>query len=244
MLRLLVSTMIECIVISPFIAMAFIRSEGKGKYIVLLVAYFFLITCLLALPNFIPAARLVDSSWNWAGKAYAIVGSLLFYGLCRRVFVQYDYITFKLKHRSSRTMLCMAIIVFVVAVSLSFFSIGNKPERVEYFWFQFTMPGLDEELAFRGIILGLLSNALHPIIKLGKVHVRNPALWITSILFGLVHSFSIDPNWVFHQNWIEFLNAFTVGMLLGWITIKSGSILMSIFVHNLINTLPYILFWI
>lgn len=112
------------------------------------------------------------------------------------------------------------------------------------FLFQFTMPGLDEELAYRGIMLGLLSNSLKPRINLGSANLGNPALLITSILFGLSHSIYIDDNWSFYHNWFEFFNVFAIGLFLGWITIKSGNILMSILMHNLINTLPKIIFGI
>lgn len=244
MTRLIITVIIGFIVISPLIALTLNKSEDKWKCLILFVSYYLLYTCFLFLPNFIPALRIIESSWNWSGKAYAIVGSLLFYGVFRKAFGCHNYITFKQNNHIVKRLLLLAVIIFVVTICLAFFSNGNSTERVEYFLFQFTMPGLDEELAFRGIMLGLLSNALRPKVKLGSVQLGNPAVWITSILFGLVHSFGIDHNWNFHQNWFEFLNAFTIGLLLGWMTIKSGSIVMAIFAHNLFNTLPKLLFWL
>ncbi len=106
------------------------------------------------------------------------------------------------------------------------------------------MPGIDEEFAFRGIMLGILSNSLKSRILIGSINLGSPALFITSILFGFVHSLTIDNNWNFNQNWFEFFNMFAIGLLLGWITIKTGSIFMAILLHNTLNTLPKIIFWI
>lgn len=130
-----------------------------------------------------------------------------------------------------------------MTIGLSFL-IKYSDENISQLKFQFTMPGIDEELAFRGIMLGILSNTLRSKIHIGSINLGNPSLIITSILFGLGHSLKIDDIYNFHQNWFEFVNMFAIGLLLGWMTIKSGSIIMAILSHNLINTLPKIILWI
>ena len=217
------------------------RPDNKWKHLLLFASYYFFYLILLVIPNLFPALRIVESAWNWSGKLYAITGSIIFYSLFRKAFSQHNYITFRQNNNSLKPKFYAVVVIFFVSVGLACFSANKSETSLEDFLFQFTMPGLDEELAFRGIMLGLLSNTLQPKIYLGSRSLGNPALIITSILFAAGHSFSIDGNWVFHQNWFEFINMFAIGLLLGWMTIKSGSILMSILVHDLINILPKII---
>ena len=243
--NLILAIIIQLAVISPIIAISYNRHENRWIHLLLFALYYFFYQTLLAVPNWFPALRIIESSyhWNWSGKIYAITGSFLFYILFRKRFANYDYITFKQKN-ALNPQFYITIAIFLLTIALAVISIKTSGERLAYFSFQLTIPGLDEELAFRGILLGLLSNSLKPKIHIGAVNPGNPSLLITSILFGLCHSIQIDNNLVLYQNWFEFANSFVIGLLLGWMTIKSGSILRAILTHNLINTLPKIIFWI
>ncbi len=243
MAQLITTLFIELIIVSPIIGIAMNRTDRRWKYLILFSLYYLGYFCLLFAPLLYPELNFIDSDWNWSGKIYAIVGSILFYILFRKAFSTHNYITFKQRDTSLKPKLIITIIVFLVAVGLAALSIYKSATRLDYFLFQFTMPGLDEELAFRGIMLGLLSNTLPSRVYFKNRSLGNPALLITSILFGLVHSFQIDRDWGFHQNWFEFTSTFATGLLLGWLTIKSGSIVMSILIHGLINTIPGIIAW-
>lgn len=245
MTRLIITILIQFIAISPVIVLALNRPDPKWKYLLLFALYYLFYLCLLAFPNIIPELKIIKNTpWNWSGKIYAIIGSLLFYIKFRKEFLSNDYIAFKQNNNSLKPKFFAIIAVFVLTIGLSFFAIKNSEERLTQLLFQFTMPGIDEELAFRGIMLGLLSNSLESKTRFLSINLGNPSLLITSILFGLCHSFEIDNNWNFHQNWFEFANMLIIGLLLGWITIKSGNILMAVISHNLVNTLPKIIFWI
>lgn len=78
-----------------------------------------------------------------------------------------------------------------------------------------------EELLFRGVILrGFLKN--YSIAK---------SLIITSLLFGLLHF-----------NLIQSITAVILGLALGWIFIKTGSLWMTIFLHSLNNGISVLLY--
>lgn len=71
-----------------------------------------------------------------------------------------------------------------------------------------------EELLFRGIILrGLLAR-----------HSQFAAVLLTSLLFGFVH---LNP-------W-QFLTALVLGMLLGWVYLRTGSVFLCILGHAVVN---------
>ena len=80
------------------------------------------------------------------------------------------------------------------------------------------LPGLIEELIFRVYIMG----ALRP-------HGNATALWVSAFLFGL-----------FHGNILQFPFAFLLGLVLGWLTIQTESILPAVILHfgnNLMSVL-------
>lgn len=76
-----------------------------------------------------------------------------------------------------------------------------------------------EEILFRGQILGSIRN------KYGAV----TALLISSLIFGAIH---IIPQQV--------VNAFFIGLILGYIYIKTGSLLSVIIMHAVNNALAYL----
>jgi membrane protease YdiL (CAAX protease family) len=76
--------------------------------------------------------------------------------------------------------------------------------------------GVYEEIIFRGILQGALVKTFRP----------GPGILLTAALFGASH---LDP--------IQGLYAFTLGIYLGVVTWKSGSIRIAIACHVLHNTL-------
>lgn len=241
--QLLLTQIIELLVISPLIAIGLNKPDYKRKYLILFAAFFVVYSCLLYFPSWMPSLRIIEGEWNWSGKIYGIAGSLLFLLVFRKELGDHNFITLRQRSNSLKPQLIITILAFVVAAVLAVLAVMKSGERSEYFLFQFTMPGPDEELAYRGIILGLLSNTLKSRIYIRNISLGNPALLITSILFGLGHSFQIDPQWGVHQNWVEFFSSFAFGMLLGWLTLRSGSILMAIMIHDLINVIPLLIVW-
>lgn len=80
------------------------------------------------------------------------------------------------------------------------------------------IPGIVEEIVFRGIILGMFR-------KFGDRF----AIFISALLFGLLH-----------MNLIQFIFAFIIGLMFGFITVKLNSLLPAMVAHilnNLLSTL-------
>ena len=111
--------------------------------------------------------------------------------------------------------------------------IYNSPKELnaETIIFQLTMPGIDEEIAFRGIMLGLLIKILKPSSKT----FFHPAIIITSLLFGMAHGLFLNESYELTFNSYPFFNTLIHGMIWGFVTIKSGSILLALISHNIGN---------
>ncbi|MBK8621221.1 MAG: hypothetical protein IPN79_05530 [Saprospiraceae bacterium] len=149
MAKLIFTLIIELIVITPLIVIALNKAGNKWKYLFLFVSYFFFHTSLLAIPNWIPELRIIESNWNWAGKIYALIGSIVFYFMFRESLANHNYVTFKQNDNSLKPKKFIVIIVFLLTIASAFFFGKNSATKLEDLLFQSTMPGLDEELAFR-----------------------------------------------------------------------------------------------
>ncbi len=182
-----------------------------------------------------PDLRFVTGNWNWTGKTYAILGSVLFL-LEYRKFKREDYfLTWKQNSKFKNTGLKVVLALFIFrAITSIFFT--PKEWDIETIIFQLTMPGIEEEIAFRGIMLGLLTQVLQDEIRLVGIGLGKPAIWVTSILFGLVHGLFLSPSYEMSFHFYAFINAMLFGFIFAWLTLKSGSILLALVSHNLVNT--------
>lgn len=108
---------------------------------------------------------------------------------------------------------------------------GDPPERhgLEYFAYQATMPGIGEELGFRGLVLGLLLASLG---RRSSSTGRLAALIVISAVpFAALHILERDGFA------LVVLFAFTLyaGIALGWLRLTTGSLLAAILAHNIAN---------
>lgn len=94
---------------------------------------------------------------------------------------------------------------------------AKQPEGIYGFMLTFIstaiVPALVEEFACRGLILGAL-----------KKYGNGFAVVVSAIVFGVLHG-----------NWGQIPFAFLVGLVLGFVTLKTGSIWTAIFIHAFNN---------
>jgi membrane protease YdiL (CAAX protease family) len=108
--------------------------------------------------------------------------------------------------------------------------IFGNPGISGYGWYLFILmliPGIWEEVSFRGVISTL---------NLRK-YSRTTVLIVVSILFGLFHFFNLLSGSSFIQTGIQVIYAATLGFLFGYLFIKTKSLIPSIILHYLINSL-------
>ncbi len=84
------------------------------------------------------------------------------------------------------------------------------------------LPSFFEEILYRGIILEGFAHNYRP----------STAVFLSALLFGLVHIFLI-----------QVISAFIIGLFLGWLYLKSGSLLLVMFVHGLNNLLAVLQYY-
>ena len=180
---------------------------------------------------------LVPGTYNWQGKGVALLALL---GIAAHPMFGWAKVGLTWKQNPGSIRACLPVVALYLAVFLAIAILfPDGPSTAEDFAFQLTMPGLEEELFYRGLLLFALNEAFRSRFRLFGVDWGWGAL-LTSVLFGLAHafgyadgSFSFDPLYF----------ALTAGpaMLAVWLRERSGSLLLPLLVHNAGNVLPMLI---
>ncbi len=212
-----------------------INAKLTGISLLLFFAYFI---ALILGGEIIPLDSLFpDLNYNWDGK----IASILLWMVALFVLTRYkDYTAsdmgFTLKQNEGSLKPALIVvslaILFQIGTTLALGSATNV--TTETLLYQATMPGFDEEPMFRGIILFTLS--------LGIVSRRfnifgaqlNIAGLLFTLLFALVHAVMyINGEWHFAS--VSFAFSGIVGLFLLWLRERTGSLIIPIITHNLVN---------
>jgi uncharacterized protein len=179
------------------------------------------------------APDLLGGTYNWQGKLLASAGTLAIASLAafgwRRC-----YITLTQQSGSLRVVLPVMLVycLYPIAIALVF---PSDPPTVEDIGFQLTLPGIEEELFFRGVLLFALDQALRGRVRFLGVDWGWGAI-LSSLAFGLGHaldfgggSFSFDPLTMALTTLPSF-----VGI---WVVYKTRSLLLPVLLHNFGNSI-------
>ena len=124
----------------------------------------------------------------------------------------------------------MTAVLAASFLALAIYFGDGKPDDVDTIAFQWTMPGLEEELFYRGVLLLCLNEAF-----LGRRRILGADMgWgalLTSLLFSLIHGLGYDDGAV-EWDLISFLTTFVSGLILVWIRERTGSVVAPILGHN------------
>lgn len=185
------------------------------------------------IPDILP-----DSDWNWQGKLMALglslaVAAFGIFGWRR------SGLTLQQQPGSlgPAAFAFAAYALFFLAIALAFDSGDASAETVA---FQLTMPGIEEEIFYRGILLLALNEAFRGRIRLLGIEWGWGAL-LSSLVFGLAHAFSYSAEEGFALDPIYLSLTAIPSLLAVWLRERTGSLLLPIGAHNLGNALPLML---
>jgi membrane protease YdiL (CAAX protease family) len=166
---------------------------------------------------------LFDLSYNWLGKvACALIGLIfVFLGPLRR-----EEVGLCRPRRWSGGF--QAILLAIVIVG--FVYTPNLQASRESFLYELTLPGIAEELTYRGILLAFLLRAYG-----NDTRGQWLAALVTSIAFGCVHDLDFH-GWQIVCPTVPFVFHIAMGLFFAWIRLTTVSLLMPILAHNADNT--------
>ena len=231
MIKILLEALLQVLILIPF-AIFFLKEKSKLNFerIFIFTFCYVIYQIFLVLPKLNSTFDFIKSSWNWDGKIFGIICGITFYFIFRNYFKENHFFTLKQNKENFRPALIGAISIVLLS-TIVWFLLGKSDFDTETLAFQLTVPGIDEEIMFRGILLGLLATSLKDKISF----LGNPSVLITAILFGFMHALTLNKNYAIDFEPIYFLQTGLAGYIWGWITIKSRSILLAILSHNLSN---------
>jgi uncharacterized protein len=195
---------------------------------VLFAVYLALDDLVTGLPSAYTAFRFVQAEWNWSGKIYSLVLSVVVL-LVLRINARAAGITFTQKNLKASLIALGLFIVWGLLLGLLF---NPPPPSLETIAFQGTMPGLMEETVYRGIAPAILLGLIWR--KKQEEGIPWTVVFITAIMFGVWHGLGYS-NAGFSFDAMSALFPFIGSIAGGWLRFNSGSLLFPILVHSVAN---------
>jgi hypothetical protein len=240
----LLTPLIWILTILPLIAIALIKSEkGQLKYLVFFILYFLFDCYIQQLSAMYLSLGFLGLKFTWIGKLLSLATSLtIIYSVSKaeRQEIGFTTRTNTKKQLQFGLLFFVGFLLFDFIFKMILFPKGGSFD-LETFAFQATMPGLTEELAFRGISLWLLEKAF-------------PAKWnfkginfgwgfvIVTLLFGISHGVVFTSGHEFKIDIVTIVYLVVISSLsLGVLRKFSGNLIYSALGHNVINIMNAII---
>ncbi|MBB5517806.1 CPBP family intramembrane glutamic endopeptidase, BDIM_20840 family [Amphiplicatus metriothermophilus] len=176
------------------------------------------------LPDMFPG-----SEWNWTGKLLSFAGMAVAAVLLGRRKVG---ATLR-QAPGSRAAWVVFVVLAAALFALAWRTGDGRPDDLETIAFQWTMPGLDEELFFRGALLVALNEAFAACARIFGAPIGYGGL-LTAVLFGLVHALDYGAAGVGFDA-MTFAATGGPSLILLWMREKTGSLLLPVLAHNVSN---------
>lgn len=172
---------------------------------------------------------LIPGHWNWEGKLLALAATLVVASLPAIGWTR-SGLTLRQAELKAPMIVAGLYSLLFVGLALAF---PNEPSSAETMAFQLTLPGLEEEAFYRGVLLLVLSQAFSGRARFLGVDWDWGAV-LSCVLFGFAHALGVSHGEVSFEP-LSF--ALTAGpSFVGvWVRLRSGSILLPVAMHNIGN---------
>lgn len=176
---------------------------------------------------------LADLQFNWSGKVIAIALTLTMMVVFFRNDRKEVGLTLRQEAGSIVPSLVVAIALCCFSWGIRWIFGGGATPSAERLIYQATMPGLDEELFYRGLLLALFLRAFQDRMMIAGA-VMGPAAIVTTFLFAAGHALAFrQGELIFDPIILGFTAVLGLGFI--WIRQRTGSLLLPVIVHNVIN---------
>lgn len=236
MTKIVLESFLPLLPILP-LAILFIKEKRQIKTLILFSSIFIFYQIVLKLPMRFQELQIIHGKWNWTGKLFGIITGLTLYYILRKKLKPFDFFRCKQDTQSLKKTILLTTVITCFAF-FSFFG-TTKQFDIETLIYQLTLPGFDEEIMFRGILLGLLLTCFKDAIIIDKKNYGNPSILFIGLLFGLAHGLGIEDNFDLKFELFPFIFTFMNGYIWSWITMESKSILQATISHNVSNFISH-----
>ncbi len=235
---LLTKLSIAAIVLAVLIMIDARRIIRFKAYIALFFIIYFADNLLIIIANQNRSLQLIPNQiWEgflvciWSGKLYSIIFVLAVLYIFRRRLA-WEEVGLSLRQESG-SLLPAAVVILGVAGWSALVGLASPKGHFDpgVLAYLAIMPGLNEELVYRGGLLAILNtimpkkiNALGARIGWGVV--------VTSLLFSLLHGFWFDDHLSLHLDMIALRNSLISGFIFAWLKERTHSLVMPVIAHG------------
>jgi membrane protease YdiL (CAAX protease family) len=170
---------------------------------------------------------------NWFGKGLSLLGTCCILAFLPRVSFRAAGVRWKQEQHSLRPVTMIGVATIAGATITAAATTSSPNISLEWLAFQATMPGLDEELFMRGLLLLLFHQAFGKGLTIGGA-ATGWGLWLTTLLFGLLHGVTAGEGGVSVSIAAILSTGFT-GFIAGWMRERTGSLMAPVLFHNGFN---------
>jgi membrane protease YdiL (CAAX protease family) len=204
-----------------------------------------LLLSIVFLYNFILVSGQIfnSNSWNlnWSGLILSTLFALIVIRLLKRKNKSYKFgLTLKQNKGSLKSVFAIIAVYTIIEIVVVSFLFGKAKVSLGNYIFQLTLPGITEELIFRGLYLVILNKIFTGRKTVFGAPMGYSAIVIT-ILFALGHGISIDTALNISFNLQPMAVPFILGIVIVWIRERTGSVLIPILFHNFTNVLGLVI---
>lgn len=201
------------------------RDAQRRAWALVAIAGGVLYLALRGLPPLVTGERVPVEGWNWGGHLVALAGMLALAALLvRRTGMAPRELGFAWPANVGEAVRVGAA-ALLVSYPLHVITAGRiEPIPAATWLFVATMPGLAEEVAFRGVLLAAAERAVPAARRVAGVPVSLGAVLLTGAFIGL-HGFGVGM----------LVSVLPGALLYLWLRLRTGSLLLPIVAHNLWN---------
>lgn len=206
------------------------RRSFNWRWLAVALALYVLYDFLLTRGFFLIPHWPAEANWNWLGKVLSLGGMLVIAAL---PMFGFERSGITLKQKPGWPLALIALIPLTAFYVYFALMANDGPDDLETMLFQWTMPGFDEEVFYRGVLLLAMNEAFRARTNILGAPIGYGGI-LTCVVFGLAHAlsygkagFSFEP--------VYFLLTGVPSFLLLWMRERTGSIVMPIVAHNIAN---------
>jgi uncharacterized protein len=242
MIALLANLGIYLAIVLLLVSPALFRKQTRGWAIVVIIVVLGDLIALFGGGSYQHAVFGHAWHYNWMGKGFSLAFGLIvaIILIASRKFRSRELgLSFLQAPGTGRALLTVVLPFLILLVVLAAMSRGSKDHSLETLLFQATMPGLTEELFFRGILLALFDRMFAARFRVFGAELSYGAI-ATSLMFGLGHVVTFHAKGIPHVDIGHGIMTTVVALLLVWIRCRSRSLVLPVVLHNLGNTIHLI----
>ncbi len=188
---------------------------------------------MTSLPSLTSIANYLPGKWNWEGKIFSLMLSM---GLIYALKMDRQAMGLALTQKNIGKSVIALTILTLFSFSLGFIFKPGIP-NIETMAFQATMPGLAEELAYRGVAPALLLGLIR--LKPNRDGIPWTVILITALSFGVWHGLNYSHSGL-SFDLMSAIFPLIGGVAYGWLRFSSGSLLFPVLAHSMGNCVFYV----